>query len=315
MAGATRTKAGTGHAVAAALLLAAAMLLWAGNFITARAVRGMLDPLALNFWRWALALLVLLPIALPRLDRQQVRLAATHWKLLIGLGATGVASFNALVYLAVLHTPALNALLVTATAPSVIALLALVSLGERLSMVRSIGIAVSLLGAVVLIGRGDLGGLLGLAMNRGDAVMALAVVAWAIYSVLLKLRPPGIDPIVLLAATAAAGVALMLPVWLWQGAELPLPDPAFLAALGYIAFIASVLAFLAWNRGVALVGPAKAGVYLNLLPVFGAALAVLLLGERVETYHIVGAGLVFAGLLLPAWAGSGAAPPAGDPEQ
>lgn len=285
----------------ASVLLSTAMLLWAGNFITARAIRGALDPLSLNFWRWTLALLVLLLITLPRLDRRQVLAASAHWRLLFALGATGVATFNALVYLALLYTPALNALLVTATAPAVIALLAWATLGESLSQMRAAGIAVSLLGAVVLIARGDLAGILGLATNRGDAIMALAVAAWGAYSVLLRRCPADIDPLVLLTGTVAAGVVLMLPIWIWLGAPVPPLRLSIVAALAYIALFASVLAFLAWNRGVSLIGPARAGAYLNLLPVFGAALAVALLGEQVEPYHLIGAALVFAGLFLPTW--------------
>jgi drug/metabolite transporter (DMT)-like permease len=304
---AARTDASRRYGVVAAALLSTAMLLWAGNFITARAIRGSLDPLSLNFWRWMLALLVLLPITLPRLSRQQVLTATAHWVLLFALGATGVATFNALVYLALLYTPALNALLVTATAPAVIALLAWGTLGESLSPMRAIGIVVSLAGAVVLIGRGDLAGMLGMATNRGDAIMALAVLAWGVYSVLLRRRPADIDPLVLLTGTVAAGVVLMLPIWIWQGASVPPLELSVVAALAYIALFASVLAYLAWNRGVSLIGPARAGVYLNLLPVFGAALAIALLGEQVEAYHLVGAALVFAGLFLPTWfAGSSA---------
>ena len=135
----------------APLLLSGAMLIWAGNFIAGRAVREALDPLSLTFWRWVIALGVLLPLAWPRLAPAQLALVRAHWLLLLALGATGVAGFNALQYLALAHTPALNALLVAATAPAVIALLAWVALGERLPAVRGVGSLISLAGVLVLM--------------------------------------------------------------------------------------------------------------------------------------------------------------------
>lgn len=284
----------------APLLLSGAMLIWAGNFIAGRAVREALDPLSLTFWRWVIALGVLLPLAWPRLAPAQLALVRAHWLLLLALGATGVAGFNALQYLALAHTPALNALLVAATAPAVIALLAWVALGERLPAVRGVGSLISLAGVLVLIAHGDPAALAALRPSPGDAIMAGAVLVWSAYTVLLRRRPAGIDPVVLLATMTLAGVATLLPPWLWLGARMPAGVPSLLAALLYVALLASVVAFLAWNRGVALIGPARAGTYVNLLPVFGAALAILLLGERIAPYHLAGAALVGLGLALPA---------------
>jgi drug/metabolite transporter (DMT)-like permease len=283
----------------APLLLSAAALFWAGNFVAGRAVHGALDPLSLNFWRWIVAAAALLPLAWRRLDPGQARLLRAHWRLVLALAATGVAGFNTVLYAALARTPAVNALLVFAATPAVVALLARAALGERCPGARGAGIALSLLGAAVLAARGDPAALPGPDADAGDAAAAAGVLIWACYTVLLRRRPPGLDPLALLAATVAVGLALMLPAWLWCGARLPPPRPPVLLALAYLGLCASVLGFLAWTRGVGLVGPARAGVDLNLVPVFGAGLAVALLGEALAAYHLAGGALVFAGLLLP----------------
>jgi drug/metabolite transporter (DMT)-like permease len=151
----------------------------------------------------------------------------------------------------------------------------------------------------VLVAHGDPAALLGLGANTGDAIALASVLIWATYTVLLGRRPPEMDPLALLAVTVSVGLLLMLPVWLWLGAHLPPAQPPVLLALAYLGLCASVLAFLAWTRGIGLVGPARAGVYLNLIPVFGACLAVALLGEALAPYHLAGGALIFAGLLLP----------------
>ena len=183
MSEASAGQGGRGRELSAVLWLSAGMLFWAGNYIAGRAVRGALDPLTLNLWRWSLATLVLLLLAWPRLDRAQFGLLRSHWRLIGVLGLLGVALYSTLIYLALVHTTALSALLCAATAPAVIALCAWIGLGDRLTLPQAAGIGISLVGAVVLIARGAPGALLDLGVNAGDCVMAVAVAVWWIYSV------------------------------------------------------------------------------------------------------------------------------------
>jgi drug/metabolite transporter (DMT)-like permease len=292
----------------APLMLAGAALFWAGNFVVGRALGGAAPPVSLNFWRWTLALAILLPLGLSQL-RGQWRTILANWPLIGALGLTGVAGFHTLVYQALTATTALNALLFVATAPLVIGVLSWLLFGESLRWGQLLGMLLSLAGAAVVVLRGELEALRELRFNQGDLLLVAAVLVWAVYSVLLKRRPSGLPQLGLLTVVALAGWLALLPLYLWRlaaGERLALSGPN-LAALGYIAAFASVLGFIFWNAGVAALGPNRAGVYINLMPVFGAVLAIGLLGERLAPYHAVGASLVALGVTLASYRQRGAA--------
>jgi drug/metabolite transporter (DMT)-like permease len=283
----------------APLMLAGAALFWAGNFVVGRALGGAAPPVSLNFWRWTLALAILVPLSIGEL-RSHRRAILAHWPIIGALGVTGVAAFHTLVYQALTTTTALNALLFVATAPLVIALLSWLFFRDRLRRGQALGMVLSLAGAAVVILRGDPFALGGMRFNQGDLLLVGAVLVWAAYSVLLKRRPGGLPQLALLTAMGLAGWLALLPLYLWRlaaGERLALSAPN-MAALAYIALFASVLGFIFWNAGVAALGPNRAGVYINLMPVFGAVLAIGLLGERLAPYHVVGAALVALGITL-----------------
>jgi len=279
-------------------LLVAAVLLWSGNFIAGRAMGDSVSAVGLNFWRWLLALAILLPLAWPEMRRHGRELAAS-WRYLVLLGLTGVAAFHILVYKALEHTTATNALLVLSTAPAGIMLLSRLALGEPIRPLQWLGIVVSFAGAVVLITHGNPEALRNLALGQGELWMLAAVPVWSAYSVLLKRRPPSLPQRSTLTASTAIGLAWMTPLVAAAPAALDFAwTPALAAGVAYIGVGASVVAFLCWNRGVALVGPARAGVYIHLMPVFGAVLGFLLLGESLQPYHALGAALVATGIVL-----------------
>lgn len=282
------------------LLLTLTALFWSGNFITGRAIRGEIPPVTLNFLRWVLAGAILAPFALAGLWRHRAVLRA-HWPVLLVLSVTGISAFNSFVYTAVTATTALNAVLFIAITPLLIALLARLVLGDRLSVFQSAGLMVSMTGAVYVIARGDLEVLLQVQFNQGDLWMMAAVVSWSIYSLALKYRPSDLPPLTLLMSTVAVGIVVLAPVAAWelQGAvTLPEPTLPVLAAVLYTGIFPSVLAYIFYNYGVQQVGPGRAGTFIHFMPVFGAILSVLLLGETVAAYHVVGASLVFAGLIM-----------------
>lgn len=282
----------------APLMLMAAVLLWSGNFVAGRAMGDSVSPLGLNAWRWALALVILLPLALGEMRRFR-REILESWRYLALLGLTGVAAFHVLVYQALAHTTATNALLVLSTAPAVIMLLSRVAFGDAIRPVQWLGIMVSFAGAMVLICRGDLQALAGLRLGRGELWMLAAVPAWSAYSVLLKRRPRTLPDRSTLTVSTAFGLLWMAPLLAASPGVLALAwTPGLAAGVAYIGIGASVVAFLCWNRGVALVGPARAGVYIHLMPVFGALLGYLLLGEALQPYHAIGAALVATGIVF-----------------
>ncbi len=281
----------------AALTLTA--LLWSTNFIIGRAVRDDVSPAALNFLRWAIALLILVPITLRDLQAHRATLMR-HWKLIALLGFTGIAAFQTLGYVALTTTTALNTILLLALAPLAIVAISWLALGERVTRVQALGLGISLVGAAVLILHGDPATLAEMRFNAGDLWMLLAVVLWAVYSVLLRRRPAEVPPLALHTMSVAAGTLWMLPAFGWQathGSALP-SSLAVWMAVGFIAVFSSALAHGLWVRGVATIGPNRAGVFIHLIPVFGAVLAITFLGEELATYHAAGAALALCGIVL-----------------
>ncbi len=281
------------------VLLLLPPLFWAGNAVAARAYAAEIPPHALSFWRWTLALALLLPAGLPRVAAAWP-LVRAHWKLFAVEGALSVAAYNTLLYMALQSTTAINATLVSASLPIIVVLLSWVWLGQRVSLRQAAGVALSLSGVLAVVARGRPEVLLGLEFTSGDVLMIVATTGWAVYSLLLRRNPPGLDPVAFLTVQIAVGVALILPLYLWEahgGARMSL-DVGALAAIAYTAVFASLAAFLLWNRGVAAVGATVAGLYIYLIPAFTALMAIPLLGERFQWFHAVGTAMIFTGIGL-----------------
>ncbi len=216
------------------LLLTLAALIWSSNFVLGRYVSGAIPPLALSFWRWALALVLLLPFAWSEL-RGRGALLLRHWKSLLALGVLGIANFNTFTYLGLQSTTATNAVLMVSTTPVVIVLLSFVLLGQRVRAPQALGIAVSLAGVAVIVAQGEPARLAALTLNRGDAWVLAAVLSWAAYSVCLRWRPAGLPPLAFLVATMAAGLVVLAPLYAWglaQGHRFE-PTPLNLGAIAY----------------------------------------------------------------------------------
>ena len=281
------------------VLASLAPLFWSGNFILGRALNQTIPPIALSFWRWALALLILLPFALPRL-RGQWGLIRGHWLILSVLAVLGVTNFNTFVYLGLQTTTATNAVLLVSTTPVLIVTLSFLLLGQRVSPRQAGGILLSLAGVAVIVARGDAQALAALRLNAGDLWVLAAVASWALYSVCLRWRPPGLDPLAFLTLTMVIGLVPLLPLYLWElGRGLSFEINAVtLGAIGYVALFPSVLAYVIWNRAVAQLGANRTGQLLHLMPAFGALLAMPLLGERMHGFHLAGIALIAAGIAL-----------------
>lgn len=286
-------------ALGAYLLLVVPPLCWAGNFVVGRAVHAEIPPAALTFWRWAVAAAVLLPVA--GLDAWRAReVIRRQWPLLTMLALTGVVGFQFVVYQGLHSTTAINGVLIIATIPAVIPAIAYALDGERITLRQGLGILLSTLGVAIIVLRGDLAAALALDVAAGDLWIATAVPMWALYSVLVRRKAAALPPLALLLAIVGIGLVVLAPGYALELATIGgfAPTPATFAAIAYVGVAASVLAFWCWNRGIAGVGASKAGLYLHLMPVFAALLAVLFLGERLYAYHGVGMALVATGLFL-----------------
>lgn len=281
------------------LLLGIAALTWAGNFIVGRYIHDQVTPVTLNYGRWGLALLILLPFTFRSVVRQ-LPLILRHWRLFALLGLLGIAVFHTITYAALASTGAINAALILSLTPVVIVGLSWLLDREIVSAWQFGGILISLAGAVALITRGDISVIRTMDFNRGDIYMLIAIPNWALYSVLLRRRPYNVEPTVLLTVTIAAGVFFMTPllvIELLRGSSFRVNVETTLSVI-YLAVFASVIAYFCWNRGVEIVGANKAGLFMHLVPAFGTLLAILILGESFAGYHVAGIALIVTGIYL-----------------
>jgi drug/metabolite transporter (DMT)-like permease len=280
------------------LLLSLTSLFWAGNIVLARYVGGHVPPMTLSCVRWIGAFAMLLPFAWPHLKRDWPALRE-RLPLMVGLSATGFAFNNAISYWALQYTEALNALLIQSSGPLFVALWSLLLFGIRLSIAQFVGIMISLAGVLTILLRGDLGALVNIQFNRGDVMFGGAVLSFGLYSALITRRPRS-HPLSLICFTIGCGALLLLPfsIWeFWNGIRLQ-PDALTLATVAYVMIFPSTLAYLFFNRGIALIGPNRASPFLHLVPVFGSAMAILLLGEQPRLFHLTGYLLVLAGVVI-----------------
>jgi drug/metabolite transporter (DMT)-like permease len=284
-------------ATAPYVLLTLCMLFWAGNAVVGKAVVGVVPPLSLSFLRWLIALAIIVPFGLTHV-RNDFSAVRAQWRTLFMLALFSVVAFNTLLYVALKWTTAINASLVGATGPAVIPLIAWILLRERVSPRQAVGIAVSFVGVLIVITRGELGVLANLGFNQGDLLVLSAVVAWSIYSVLLRRHSASLHPLTFLTVTFAFGLAIITPFSAWEyanGARMHL-SALSLGGIAYVGIFPSLFSFLFWNRGVTAIGASRAAQFLYLVPVFAAALAIVFLGESLEFYHVVGIALIFVGL-------------------
>lgn len=281
------------------LLLTLTSLFWSGNMVIARGIHEAVPPIMLAFLRWSIALVLVLPFALPHLKSGWQALRQ-GWLPVVVLGLLSVGTYNTLVYIALQSTGATNAAMLNSFTPIATMALAWVLLGKRLSPLEASGALVSLLGVLFIVAQGSLDTLLGLSLNRGDLWMLLAVMSWGLYTVGLHWRPEGVHPMLMLAAMTVVGLLALAPATAWEaaGGRDIVWTPATVAAVVYIGALPGFLGYVFFNAGIAAVGPNRGSLFIHLLPVFGTVLAVLFLDERPLWFHFVGISLVFAGIFL-----------------
>jgi drug/metabolite transporter (DMT)-like permease len=293
-------------------LLALVMVLWAGNSIVGRAVRHDVAPLTLAFVRWAGASAILLPFAWRGLRREWPAVRAA-WKPIVLLGLLGVGAFNALLYSGLQYTTATNGLLLQAAIPACVVVFDRLFFGVRSPPLQNLGVVSSILGVAAIVFAGDPAQALRLHFGLGDVLILIAVVVWSLYTVLLRLKP-AISAASFLATTFLIGALAMAPFFaddLISGERIAF-TPGVIGAFAYVAVLPSIVSYFIFNSATETVGPARAGLAITLMPIFGAFLSAALLGEKLHGYHFVGMVLILLGIALSlagrrAHGGSGAA--------
>jgi drug/metabolite transporter (DMT)-like permease len=282
----------------ASLLLALASLFWAGNFIVGRAFGASgtgLSPVALAFWRWlaAFALVLLIGGGKAWADRRRILRALP---LLVYYGLLSVTLYNTLIYIGLKETTTISALLLQSTMPVIILMCCAGIYRERITLQQIGGIIVSLFGLLWVLTRGNPAQVTGMDLGFGSVIVLLGVASNALYFATLRSRPD-MHPLSFLVMTFGTGTALLFPIWIWQSAQVP-SNIMQIGAIGYLALFSSLLALLFFNRGVALIGSARAGAFLHLMPVFGTILSIVFLGEKLRGFHVTGFVLVLCGVFL-----------------
>jgi drug/metabolite transporter (DMT)-like permease len=279
------------------LLLVLMAVFWAANIVLARYVAGRVPPFSLTFIRWAGTFLVLAPFAWPHW-RRDWPILRRHIPLLLVMAFTGFAGNNGFAYWGLQHTQALNGLLIQSSGPLFVALWMLVFFGVRLTTAQAIGIAVSMFGVLVIVLHGHFTSLANIEFNIGDLGVVMGLVVLGFYSALIPRRPP-VHALSLMTFTTGCAALMILPLVAMEvAAGHVLKFDALTVSTGiFVVIFPSALAYMFYNRGIELIGPNRAAPFFHLVPVFGSVMAIGLLGERLELFHLVGYALVLAGVI------------------
>lgn len=280
------------------LLLAITYFTWATNIVIGRYVAGHVPQMALSFYRWGLAFLILLPFAWLHLKRDWPEIRK-HLPLMTLISIAGTAGYSLPAYWGLQYTEAINGLLIQTSAPLVFALLTFIMFRDRLKMAQVLGIIVSAVGVIVIISRGDPLLLRDVTFNHGDIWFFGALLVIAFYSALLRLRP-AMHPLSFLTFTLGVGTLICLPLYVWEVLAIAATpgDMTTLLSLTFIAIFPTVVAYVCFNRGVELVGPNRAAAMYPTIVAFGAVFAIGLLGEKPQIFHAVGCLLIFLGVII-----------------
>ncbi|RWX78929.1 DMT family transporter [Neorhizobium lilium] len=283
------------------ICLIIATLCWGGNAVAGKMAVGHISPMMLTFWRWFLASGLIFAISVPQLIRDW-HVARRHLPLLCFYGIVGYTTFNAVLYSALKYTTAINVTIEQAAIPMTIFFINFVFFRMKVSLAQIMGFALTLTGVALTAAHGDLASLLQLTLNFGDALMIIAIVAYAVYTVSLRWKPPiHWRSLMALPAFFAFLTTIPLLAWEWSAGNVLWPDTKGWMIAIYTAVFASLIAQILYIFGVERIGGNRAGLFINLVPVFGMLLSVAILGEDLQTFHVVALVLALSGITIAEW--------------
>ena len=286
----------------AAIFLCFASLFWSGNFVIGRfsSLENIVSPLSLAFYRWVIAFLILTPFCLHKAVKELPLLKKQPGMIFLII-LTGPTLFNTLVYLGLTATTVINSLLIISTTPMLIILLNKLLYKAQTNIFQMIGIFISLIGVCYVIAKGSFQNIFDSEFYFGDLFILLAVTSWALYSIFLKKNETGVSGFSFLYLSFVFTVILLFPVYLYdifiQNNFINI-DQKTLLVIGYTGIFPSIISYMCWNTGVALIGPNKSGPFLHLMPIFGGILAFLVFRETLEIYHYAGILSVIVGIII-----------------
>ena len=286
--------------VLAIVLLIASSFFWSGNFFSGKiAFLSDLSPFKLSFFRWILALLILLPFTYAQIIRD-LEYYKKNILLMTIISILGVTIFNSFTYISLQTTMVINSTLMASVAPVMMIGFSWLIFRTKTTTLQFTGIVLSLLAAFAIVLKGNLNNLYNLYFTAGDLWMLGAVVSWCLYSVLLKKIDSKTSQLANLEVMIIIGVIFIIPFYIMESFNSTyLPSTGLdLAIIGYVAVFASIVAFFSWNKGVSIIGPNRASLFLHLIPVFSAIWAISFLNEKFAFFHVIGVLFILSGIIL-----------------
>ena len=273
---------------------------WAGNFIVGKyASLYEVPPFSLNFYRWFFAWLILAPFTLPEIIKKKEYILQ-NYKLFIILGVTSITIFNSIVYYSLNFTQVISGVLMISTIPVMIMFFSSILKIEKTNVFQIMGVILSFLGVIIIITKANFEILKNLDFNKGDITMVVAMFSWALYSTLLKRQKYELSQISLLQVVISFGLIFLIPVYFIEyqvGFRIDLDKP-FILILLYVVLLPGLASFILWIKGISMIGANRSGVFLHLMPIFSAIMAMIFFNEKFMFYHILGACFIVTGILL-----------------
>ena len=282
------------------LLLTLSVFFWAGNFIVGKyATLFEIPPLTLNVLRWLSVWIILMPFTYKEIYKN-LSYVKKNWLVISFMGLITISTFNSVVYFALNHTQVINAVLVLAAIPAAtIALSSLMNI-EKTNIFQLFGLLLSILGIGSIISNGDVQKIISLNFNKGDVWMLVCVITWSLYSTLLKKNKFKFSQFTLIQLMVSAGLVFLIPQLFYEksiGLEVNF-NKAFFIILFYVVVFPAIAAYYCWQKGVEIIGPNRASMFIQLMPLFSAVMAIIIFKEKFQLYHFVGAAFIVSGIYL-----------------
>ena len=277
-----------------------AVLFWSGNFLVGKyASYHQIPPFSLNFYRWLFAWLILIPVTYNEIILNKSYII-NNYKFFILLGITSVTVFNSIVYYSLNFTQVISGVLMISTIPVMIMFISSILNIERANKFQLAGVVLSFLGVITVITKANFDVLRNLNFNKGDLTMVIAMLSWATYSALMKVKKQDVSQLCLLQIIISFGLLFLIPVYIIElilGYRIEINLP-FTLTLAYVVLFPGLLSFICWIKGISMIGPNRSGIFLHLMPILSAIMAMIIFDERFMFFHVLGAIFILSGILI-----------------
>ncbi len=282
------------------LFLVLATFCWSGNFIVGKfATLYEIPPLTLNVFRWISVWFILIPFTYKEIFKN-LPYIKKNWLVISFMGVITISTFNSVVYFALNYTQVINAVLMLSAIPAATIVLSSLMKIEETNIFQLLGLVLSIIGIGSIISNGDIQKIISLDFNKGDMWMLVCVITWSLYSTLLKKNKFKFSQFTLIQLMVSVGILFLIPQFFYEksiGLELNL-DKNFFLILIYVAIFPAIAAYYFWQKGIEIIGPNRASMFIQLMPLFSAVMAIIIFKEKFELYHFVGAIFILSGIYL-----------------